>query len=127
MSSKLIKRSLGLTLLAGSMAFASTANAKASDSSFSSQASAAALPSSLTLPVGDLLTLTLGTGSGLSIDLALFTNAAYTPLVDLNLLNGGITVAASIGAVPEPETIALMGVGLGFMALMARRRRSQSH
>lgn len=38
--------------------------------------------------------------------------------------NGGFEPAATVSAVPEPETYALLMAGLGLVATVARRRRN---
>lgn len=60
--------------------------------------------------------------NGVFVDIALNTNA----LAYINS-NGGNTVAfgGTVGAVPEPETYAMLMAGLGLMGAVARRRKSK--
>ncbi len=60
--------------------------------------------------------------NGVFVDIALNANA----LAYINS-NGGNTVAfgGTVGAVPEPETYAMLMAGLGLMGAVARRRKSK--
>lgn len=115
-------RNLALALVAVvSMSFAGSASASLLKRD---SPSTAATPSSLMIPIPGLATISLGFSGGLQLGVNLFPSLpGFTPIVDLSLLGGRIGVVAFAGAVPEPETYAMMGLGLGLVALVTRRRR----
>lgn len=92
---------------------------------YAGSASAQSLPSSLTIPIPGLLTLSLsGLPSSPVIGLNLLTVLDNQPIVGLTLL-GKPLLNLEVGApVPEPETFAMMGLGLALVGFAARRRKS---
>lgn len=95
---------------------------------YAGSASAQSLPSSLTIPVPGLLTLSLsGLPSSPVLGLNLLTTLSTQPIVGVTLLGKPLVNVAlgPVAAVPEPEMFAMMGLGLGLVAFAARRRKSQ--
>ncbi len=97
---------------------------------YAGSASAQSLPSSLTIPVPGLLTLSL---SGLPttpvISLNLLTTLSTQPIVGVTLLGKPLlnleVGKVAVPGVPEPEMFAMMGLGLGLVGFAARRRKLQ--
>jgi hypothetical protein len=107
---KSLKGIASLALVAGSL-YAGSASA------------ALSLPSSLTIPIPGIATLTLG-GIPPTISLNLLPMLKTSPIVGLTLF-GKPALDVAIGApVPEPETFAMMGLGLALVGFAARRRKS---
>jgi hypothetical protein len=106
-------------------------------------AAALTVPSSISIPVPGLATLTLGSqGLGLNllsglanvsvggsslVGLNLFGGAKSTPIIGVALFGKNLVDVhvGQVAAVPEPETFAMMGLGLGMIGFAARRRKSQ--
>lgn len=119
MQSKRLKLVASLALVLASMSYTGVASASASPTSFAAQAKP-----SFTLPLG-ILDLSIG-GPGLQVGANLFPKATYTPILDVSLLKGAVSVSAAVGTspVPEPESLVMMGVGLALVSFVVRRRRN---
>lgn len=107
-----------------------------------SASAAIAAPSSLNIPIPGLATLTLGSqGLGLNllsglanvsiggsslVGVSLFGSLPNTPILGLTLLGQNLVnvQVGQVAAVPEPETVAMMGLGLAMVGFAARRRKS---
>jgi hypothetical protein len=73
----------------------------------------------------DITSFTLANATGYSTTLSLLD--ARTLAIDLfGLSSGAITIGLTLAPVPEPASTAMMAVGLGLLAVAARRRVKRS-
>jgi hypothetical protein len=94
---------------------------------YAGSASAQSLPSSLSIPIPGLLTISLsGLPTSPILSLNLLTTLDVQPIVGITLLGKPLANVAlgPVAAVPEPETFAMMGLGLALVGFAARRRKS---